>query len=1314
VRTGATKKKTRAGRKDESSATLAEQLVAKTRELDKSLQQQAATAEVLKIISRSAFDLQKVLDTLVEAARRLCEASDAGILLREGESLVVRAHHGPIPIPFVKRPLTRAWTSGRAVLDREPVHVPDIMAAESEFPEGYAMSRRVGQRTTFSVPLLRGSEAIGCFFFRRTEVRPFSPKQIELASTFADQAVIAIENARLFAEVQARTKELTESLEQQTATSNVLQVISTSPGELTPVFETILENATRICEAKFGNLLLYDGQAFQFVAFHNVPAEFVRQVQGAAFGSHPDGPLSRLSRTKRPVHVTDLRTELVYKERSAGAVALVERAGARSLINVPMLKGGQLLGMIGIYRQEVRPFTDSQISLVDNFAKQAVIAIENTRLLNELRESLRQQTATADVLKVISRSTFDLQTVLDTLVESAARLCEADRAAMTRPKSGFFEQIAWYGFTPEQRDYMKTHPIPSGRGSPSGRTFLEGQVVHIADVRADPEMNGFIFIPENVWQMRTFLGVPLIREGAPIGVFALQRKTVRPFTDKQVELVTIFANQAVIAIENARLFNEVQTRTKELTESLEQQTATSEVLRVISSSPGELEPVFDTMLVNATRLCEARFGILTLYDGEVFRGVATHNLPPGFSEMRKRTFRPPPGSAQERVVATKEVVHFIDAREDDPNYAARDPLVVDAIEVAGVRTLVVVPMLKDNKLIGAMTIYRQEVRPFTNKQIDLVKNFAKQAVIAIENTRLLNELRESLQQQTATADVLKVISRSTFDLQTVFDTLVQSAAQLCDADMAALNRATGAIRPLAFWGNTPEQVSYWSEHPIPLGRGSIGGRAIVEARTIHVHDVLDDPEFELELKEQARASGVRTMLAVPLMRTGTPIGFFALGRRGIRPFTNKQIELVETFADQAVIAIENVRLFDEVQARTKELTESLEQQTATSEVLGIISSSPGELEPVFKKMLENAVRVCNAKFGAMLLHEEGVFRHVALHNMPPAFAELIRRDYPVVNPAPDNSLSRVVQTKQPVHITDIREEPGYLRGVRQLRDLSDIGGVRTRLMVPMLQEDKLMGVIGIFSEEVRPFTDKQIELVQNFAKQAVIAIENARLLKELRESLEQETATSEVLKVISSSPDALEPVFSTILESATRICDARFGTLFRYDGELFHRVASTGTPSALVEFQRQRGPFKAENASTILGQVVATKTIVHIADGRESQSQSAPVKLGGARSMVAVPMLKDDQLVGAIAIYRQQVRPFSDKQIKLFSNFAAQAVIAIENARLLNELRESLEQQTATSEVLQVISSSPGELEPVGSRRCWRARRVFAVQRWAR
>jgi two-component system, NtrC family, sensor kinase len=569
------------------------------------------------------------------------------------------------------------------------------------------------------------------------------------------------------------------------------------------------------------------------------------------------------------------------------------------------------------------------------------------------------------------------------------------------------------------------------------------------------------------------------------------------------------------------------------------------------------------------------------------------------------------------------------------------------------------------------------------------------------------ELSETLLQQTATADVLKVISSSAFDLHPVFSTIIQTATRLCEAEFALIYRLRSDRYEIVAANNAAEAfVKHATDNPLPPGRGSLVGRTALEGKTVHIPDCLADPEY-VAMDYQA-VGHYRTMLGVPLLREGVPIGVIGLLRTAVRPFTDKQIELVTTFADQAVIAIENARLFEEVQERTHELTESLEQQTATSEVLQVISSSPGELEPVFRIMLENATRVCGANFGMMQLWNGETFSTAAAYNVPPAFAAL-REGKPIHVHHPQSGLSTVLTSHQVVHIHDVTKGAAYLGGDPNVIQLADIGGARTVVLVPMLKEEEFVGVFTIYRQEVRPFTEKQIALVENFTKQAVIAIENTRLLRELRErtddlseSLEQQTATSEVLEIISSSAGELGPVFQKMLENATRVCGAEFGIMGLFEGELNRRVAVHNLPSPFAAMQRVDA--WRPHPQSGLGLVARTKQVVQIDDLRTygPYLQGEPMSrtlsdVAGARTLVVVPMLKEGELIGTISIFRQEVRPFTEKQIQLVQNFANQAVIAIENTRLLNQLRERTTELSRSLEDLRTAQDRLVQTEKLAS-----------------
>jgi two-component system, NtrC family, sensor kinase len=770
-------------------------------------------------------------------------------------------------------------------------------------------------------------------------------------------------------------------------------------------------------------------------------------------------------------------------------------------------------------------------------------------LERRLAEAREQQRATSEILGVISRSQTDVQPVFDTIVRSAVRLCGGLFSTLYQFDGELLHRVAQHNYTPEALEASdRVFPARPTRALGAGRAILERAVVHMPDVDVDPEhqyqaLSRAIGIRSSLW-------VPMLREGAPIGVITVARAEAGPFSESEIDLLKTFASQAVIAIENVRLF-------KETKEALEQQTATSEILRVISSSPTDIQPVFDAIVRSASRLCGGEYAIVTRYDGELLHLAAQYNPRPGTAEETSRFFPQVPRretSIVARALVDAAVVHVPDVETEQSEPSARE-----AHRRIRLRAVVAVPMVHEGRPIGVVSVSRGTPGLFADRQIDLLRTFADQAVIAIENVRLFNETKEALEQQTATAEILRVISSSPTDIRPVFAAVAGSAARLCGAfDATIFQVDADGLRVGAHEGPI-------SAHPVgqgpSLGRGTPPGRAVLDRRTIHIADVQADVDEYPEGSAHARRFGHHTVLVVPMLRAGESIGAIAVRRTEVQPFSDKQIHLLQTFADQAVIAIENVRLFSELQEKNWALTqaharvtETLEQQTVTAEILRVISSSPTDLQPVFDTIVRNARRLCEADSCSVFTYRGDLIHLESIDNATVEGADAIRRAYPLP-PSRGHATGRAILTSRPVHIPDVRHDPDYeLHGILG-------AGLRSIVAVPMLRDGMAIGTITLHTWATpRPFSDAQISLVQTFADQAVIAIENVRLFHELQMANRQlEAASQHKSEFLANMSHELRTPLNAIIGFSEVLTERMFGQLNEKQEEYLKDIYASGT-----------------------------------------------------------------------------------------------------------------------------------------------------------
>ncbi len=776
-----------------------------------------------------------------------------------------------------------------------------------------------------------------------------------------------------------------------------------------------------------------------------------------------------------------------------------------------------------------------------------------TRLEEALKreaEALEQQTATREILRVISSSPTDVQPVFDAIAEAALRLCGAASSLVTTFDGELLHLCAQAAISPEGTDVVRgVYPRRPSKGFATGRAFLTRAIVQIPDVTADAEFE--LRDVAQVVDFRSILAVPTLRDGLPIGTINVHKAEPGPFTDKQVALLQTFAAQAVIAIENVRLFRELEARNRDLTEALEQQTATAEILRVISSSPTNLRPVLETIAENAARVCGATDGVVHLLEGTELPLVAHYGLVGGTGGAPVQRFPLTRGSVVGRAVIDARAVHVEDAAASDE---AEFPLAREIARQTGHRTILATPLLREGVAIGALVIRRPEVRPFADKQIALLRTFADQAVIAIENVRLFTELQEknralseahaqvteSLEQQTATSEILRVISSSPTDVQPVFDVIVERAVRLCGARFGCVYRYDGdVIHMVAGYGlSTVGLGEVKRVFPRPASDDTIAGRVILTRQPALIRDIEQEEGVPALSRQMIEALETRSQVTIPMLRSGEPIGAMTLGWAEPEAFDEQQIALLQTFADQAVIAIENVPLFKELEARTADLTRSVEQLTALGEVGRAVSSSL-DLETVLTTIVLRAVQRSGLDGGVVFEYDEATEEFVqrAATETGGALAEA-RRTTRILKG--EGALGRTAITLEPVEIPDITVPGAY---ESRLRENLIESGIRAILAVPMVREGRLIGCLGVTRNRPGAFPPETIELLHSFATQSALAIQNARLFHEIADKSRQlEAASRHKSEFLANMSHELRTPLNAIIGFSEVLTERMFGS----------------------------------------------------------------------------------------------------------------------------------------------------------------------------
>jgi GAF domain-containing protein/DNA-binding response OmpR family regulator len=1278
------------------NARLFDEVQKRNQEITEALEQQTATGDILRVIASSPTDIQPVLDTVAKNAAYLCDSEDCAIFSVENGVMILKAHYGNDLTTTIGSPYPLNWETmaGRAILEKKIIHIPDLAQVGDQFPLSQSIQRI--HRAFLAVPLLREDQIIGVIFIRRLEAQPFSDSQIQLVKTFADQAVIAIENVRLFTETQRLLKE-TEQRAAELAIINSVQEGLASKLDIQAIYDLVGDKMREIFNAETIYIAVRkppDTNLAHFVYFVSLGTRIYDEppTAPAGFGGH-------VMDSRKPLLLNHIDANVMNKYGSYLQGLEDEEKLSRSWMGSPIISSGQVVGVISIQNQREDAFTESDLRLLTTLTNSMSVALENARLFDETQRLLKETQQRAAELAIINSvqtglaSNLEMQAIYDLVGDKIREIFDAQGAGIAIVDRERELVMLKYLFEDGQIYRDKTFPL--GQGLTSVVLETRKTILIQSDEEGQEYRERFIY-PGSQVISKSWLTVPILIGGEAIGALNVQNfEREHAYSDSDVRLLQTLASSLGVALENARLFAEERQRATELeaistvSQALVAETDLENMTQLIGRQMRDIfkaDIVYVALLDPQTKLIHFPYQI-----GESFDTLA---LGEGLTSQIIQSGKP--------LLINKNVEER--RKELGTKLVGRE-----ALSYLGV------PIKSGRNAIGVLSVQStKEVNVFSDNDTRLLSTLAINIGIAIERARLFKEIQtsnreisEALEQQTATSEILSIIAENPTYVQPVLDAVAERAARLCNSYDAAIVRIDGNIyRIVAHWGAVPLPEDNLL-NGIPLNRATVTGRAMLDKKTIHIHDLLAEPMDEYPLSRQYyQTSEQRTMLVTPLVRENEVIGSIMIRRQEVNPFSEKQIALLKIFADQAAIAIENVRLFNEIQTRNQEITEALEQQTATSEILRMTASSPTDIQPVMNVIAESARHLLNGFFSGVYLVNADIIDEVATSDLTAEGLDLHERAYPRPLDYDSSASSRAVLERKVQNLPDILNDASL---PELTRHYSRVMGMNSLLSVPMLRDNEAIGAINVGRLEAGPFTEKQIALLQTFASQAVIAIENVRLFHELEkrnreitEALEQQTATSEILRVMAGSPTDVQPVMEVIAENAAKLSGSADALIDIEDkGQL--RVAAHYGNIPMFPI----GESIPLNRDSVAGRAMLerhTLQAVHQPIGKESEYPEGDkwAQKYKYKRTCSVPLLREGKAIGAITIRRLEPNLLNEKQITLIETFASQAVIAIENVRLFNELKarnlevtETLEQQTATSEILRVIASSPTDIRPV-------------------